>query len=60
MKDFRQILVFRNMEPIHSVPIPFDKSDTNKLKNSLKEEFQEQYPQSEIKVELTGINFLGW
>jgi len=60
MKDFRQIIVFRNMEPIHSVPIPFDKSDINKLKTSLEEEFWRQYPQSEIKVELTNINFLGW
>jgi len=60
MKDFRQIVVFRGEEIIHSVSMPFEKDLINTLINSLQEEFKQQYPQSEIKVELTNPNFFGW
>lgn len=60
MKDFRQIVVFRDEEPIYSVPIPFDKSLINKLREELSIEFKNQYPSHQITVTLEKPKFFGW
>lgn len=60
MKKYKEIIVFRDEEPIYSVPVPFHESLINKTKRDLLNEFKGQYPRDEITVSIETPKFFGW